>query len=136
MCKKLIYLTSFVLLLAVTGTALADALDDAVAHWGMVDGTDLNGPIYTDVGEINPVNISGEPITAPNFNGWAHQGVARLWMLDFPPPYELVLTGPVSVFVRVKMSTINSSGITLIWSLPGDCNGSKRRTGDSNQRMV
>ena len=49
-----------------------DALDDAVAHWGVADGTDLNGPPNSDLAGTGGTDISGETITAPNANTWVH----------------------------------------------------------------
>ncbi len=98
-------------------------LNDAVALWNMKNEDDYNGPPYSNLGGIGGVDVSGEPITAANFNGWAHQG--NTYTFFGTDPTELTQAGVMSIFARVKYTAIDmggEDGITdIIGAMDGNC---------------
>ena len=103
--KKLMVM---LMLLGLATSLSADALDDAVAHWGFEDGTDLNGPPNSDLTNFGGTDITGEPITAPNANTWAHEGSAYNGAL--PADSEVLQSGAMTVFARVMYPTAIDMG--------------------------
>ena len=102
----------------------ADVLSEAVAHWGFEDGTDLNGPIQSDLVGFGGTDITGQPITAPNANTWAHTGSAMSG--DYFFGSELVQSGAMSVFARVMYPTAidmgEEDGVTdVIGAMDANC---------------
>ena len=121
------------LMLPAVGRIQADVLYEAITLWHMEDGSDANGPIFTGNpgNDLGGVDVSGASITASNFDGWAMEATSRFWYNTVEPPYDLVQSGAISVFVRVKMASIAGPGDPThaaagtqahIWNMPdGNC---------------
>ncbi|MFC1739713.1 hypothetical protein ACFL1G_11815, partial [Planctomycetota bacterium] len=124
MRKSLFLLTAAVILLSAAGTASSDPLNTATCLWKMENEYDLNGPIYTDIdwNTISYPPVSVEGINATNSNHWALPSEAAVWtwFLSFDPPYELIPSGPVSIFTRVKFASFTSVDVAA-GLYDGDC---------------
>ncbi|MFC1739406.1 lamin tail domain-containing protein, partial [Planctomycetota bacterium] len=112
MRKSLLLLIVAVISLSAAGTASSDPLISAVCLWKMENEYDLNGPIYTDI-DWNIVSYPPVPVVgihATNSNHWALPSEAAVWtwFLYFDPPYELIPSGAVSIFTRVKFASFTS----------------------------
>ena len=123
--KWMIGLTAAFMLAAV-GSIQADALDDAVVNFDMATAADLNGPPYTPDFPLDQADVSGAPVTAPNFNGFAHSDVAYyMWNAQScAEGNEYCQPGATSMFIRFRVSsfTAGDDEITNLWGvLDGNC---------------
>ena len=112
------------MLISFAASVSADVLSGAVAHWGFEDGTDLNGPPYSDLAGMGGTDITGHSITAPNANNWAHMGYA--YEGGWPADSEVLQSGAMAVFARVMFPTAidmgEEDGITdVIGAMDGNC---------------
>ena len=99
MCKKLIYLTSFIVMLSVIGRASADL----AVHWPLEDGS---GTIATDVsGNGNDGTFSGAPEWVDGyFGGGLHvRGDADTDSVVYTIPGGATVweTGTIAVWVKI-----------------------------------
>ena len=114
----------FVLGLAILGCECvwADVLDSAVVNFDMETAADLNGPPYTPSMPLNRVDVSGEPISSLNFNGWAHSGnTYYMWQTASGSNNEYVIHTAVTMFTRFRVGSYSSGLTNIVGVFDGNC---------------
>jgi len=98
MCKKLIYLVSFVVVLSIAGNASAEL----VAYWKFDEGS---GTIaYDSSGNGNDGTFNGDPQWVPGHFGYALEFDGSGDWLDCGTDPSLGITGAVSISAWIKVS--------------------------------
>jgi hypothetical protein len=110
MCRKMIYLVSFILVLSVSGSVCADL----VGHWKLDDGSgtvvaDSSGNGNDGTIEGNPTWIPGMGGTALEFHGLGVPGGGGDY-IDCGNDASLDITGPISIALWIRPEADDPEG--------------------------
>ncbi|MFC1737798.1 hypothetical protein ACFL1G_01965 [Planctomycetota bacterium] len=133
MCKKLIFLITFVLLLSLTNAAWAIPFDEAKAVWNFHTDeprADENGPPYSTLsyyyyGAMEEVT-GGE--AGEKWDGWAVPSAAAWWSPMYagqPEADDIKPVGAVTFFTRVRLGDLSPEQNVISGLYDGSCTDSE-----------